>query len=120
MNALPVTLSDRAARRIAEIIKAEPQPTALRLRTQLIGRLRYLHGLGLAQLDAIPNDELRWRLASVAAVAARRQGDARTGEAMAGTAHDAFERLRSAWKEDFRSYESRPDLADLRNLTARN
>ena len=75
---------------------------------------------GLAQLDAIPNDELRWRLASVAAVAARRQGDARTGEAMAGTAHDAFERLRSAWKEDFRSYESRPDLADLRNLTARN
>ena len=31
MSALPVTLSDRAARRIAEILKAEPQPTALRL-----------------------------------------------------------------------------------------
>jgi len=75
---------------------------------------------GLAQLGAIPNDELRWRLASVAAVAARRQGDARTGEAMTGTARDAFERLRSAWKQDFGSYESRPDLADLRNLAARN
>ena len=39
---------------------------------------------------------------------------------MTGTARDAFERLRSAWKQDFRSYESRPDLADLRNLAARN
>jgi iron-sulfur cluster assembly accessory protein len=28
---MAVTLSDRAARRIAEILKAEPQPTALRL-----------------------------------------------------------------------------------------
>ena len=28
---MPVTLSDRAARRIAEILKSEPQPTALRL-----------------------------------------------------------------------------------------
>ena len=31
MIALPVTLSDRAARRIAQILKAEAQPTALRL-----------------------------------------------------------------------------------------
>jgi len=31
MVAMPVTLSDRAARRIAEILKAESQPTALRL-----------------------------------------------------------------------------------------
>ena len=31
MTAMPITLSDRAARRIAEILKAEPQPTALRL-----------------------------------------------------------------------------------------
>ncbi|HEX4636582.1 MAG TPA: iron-sulfur cluster insertion protein ErpA [Rhizomicrobium sp.] len=31
MTAMPVTLSDRAARRIAQILKAEPQPTALRL-----------------------------------------------------------------------------------------
>ena len=31
MASMPVTLSDRAARRIAEILKAEPQPTALRL-----------------------------------------------------------------------------------------
>ena len=31
MAAMPVTLSDRAARRIAAILKAEPQPTALRL-----------------------------------------------------------------------------------------
>jgi iron-sulfur cluster assembly accessory protein len=31
MVALPVTLSDRAARRIAQILKAEANPTALRL-----------------------------------------------------------------------------------------
>lgn len=31
MNAVPVTLSDRAARRIAEILKAEATPSALRL-----------------------------------------------------------------------------------------
>ena len=31
MAAMPVTLSDRAARRIAAILKAEPQPVALRL-----------------------------------------------------------------------------------------
>jgi iron-sulfur cluster assembly accessory protein len=31
MTAMPVTISDRAARRIAQILKAEPLPTALRL-----------------------------------------------------------------------------------------
>ena len=31
MTAMPVTLSARAARRIAEIVSAEPQPTALRV-----------------------------------------------------------------------------------------
>ena len=31
MVSMPITLSDRAARRIAEILKAEAQPTALRL-----------------------------------------------------------------------------------------
>ena len=31
MAALPVTISDRAARRIAQILKAEARPTALRL-----------------------------------------------------------------------------------------
>ena len=31
MASMPVTLSDRAARRIAEILKAESQPVALRL-----------------------------------------------------------------------------------------
>ena len=31
MVSMPVTLSDRAARRIAEILKTEAQPTALRL-----------------------------------------------------------------------------------------
>ena len=31
MTAMPVTISDRAARRIAQILKAEARPTALRL-----------------------------------------------------------------------------------------
>ena len=31
MTAMPVTLSDRAAKRIADILKSEPQPSALRV-----------------------------------------------------------------------------------------
>ena len=53
MSALPVTLSDRAARRIAEILKAEPQPTALRLAVTGGGcsGFQYNFALDDAQLD---------------------------------------------------------------------
>ena len=50
---MPVTLSDRAAKRIAEILKAEPQPTALRLAVTGGGcsGFQYNFALDDAQLD---------------------------------------------------------------------
>ena len=53
MVSMPITLSDRAARRIAEIIKAEPQPTALRLAVTGGGcsGCQYNFALDDAQLD---------------------------------------------------------------------
>ena len=53
MTALPVTMSDRAARRIAQILKAEGQPTALRLAVTGGGcsGFQYNFALDDAQLD---------------------------------------------------------------------
>jgi len=53
MTAMPVTLSDRAARRIAEILKNEPPPTALRLAVTGGGcsGFQYNFALDEAQLD---------------------------------------------------------------------
>jgi len=53
MESLPVTLSDRAARRIADILKAEPQPAALRLAVSGGGcsGFQYNFALDGAQLD---------------------------------------------------------------------
>ena len=53
MVSMPVTLSDRAARRIAEILKAETQPTALRLAVMGGGcsGFQYNFALDDAQLD---------------------------------------------------------------------
>jgi len=53
MAALPVTISDRAARRIAQILKAEPLPTALRLAVTGGGcsGFQYNFALDDAQMD---------------------------------------------------------------------
>jgi iron-sulfur cluster assembly accessory protein len=53
MTAMPVTLSDRAARRIADILKAEAQPVALRLAVTGGGcsGFQYNFALDDAQLD---------------------------------------------------------------------
>jgi len=69
---------------------------------------------GLESLGGLPNDELRWRLAAVAAAAARDAGDRETAERMAATARAALDRLRSAWGNDFRTYAGRRDLNELR------
>ena len=53
MVSMPVTLSDRAARRIAEILKGETQPTALRLAVTGGGcsGFQYNFALDESQLD---------------------------------------------------------------------
>jgi len=53
MTMMPVTLSDRAARRIADILKGETQPTALRLAVTGGGcsGFQYNFALDDAQLD---------------------------------------------------------------------
>ena len=53
MTAMPVTLSDRAAKRIADILKAEPLPSALRVAVTGGGcsGFQYNFALDEAQLD---------------------------------------------------------------------
>ena len=70
---------------------------------------------GLAQLGTLSNDELRWRLAAVGALAAKRLGNARSAADLDATARRAIEQVRSAWKADFETYARRTDIADLRN-----
>lgn len=69
---------------------------------------------GLTLLTGIDNDELRWRLAAVAACAARSLDDVATARHMSDMARAAYGRLRSAYQTDFATYERRPDVADLR------
>lgn len=70
---------------------------------------------GLAQLGTLPNDELRWRLAAVGALAATRLGNTARAAELDAVTRRAVDRIRSAWKDDFDPYARRPDLADLRN-----
>ena len=53
MASMPITISDRAARRIAQIVKAEPRPTMLRLAVTGGGcsGFQYNFALDDAQLD---------------------------------------------------------------------
>ena len=66
---------------------------------------------GLALLGSLSNDELRWRLAAIGALALRKTGN--SAELMA-TSQQALERLQAQWKADVGSYEGRADLAELR------
>ena len=70
------------------------------------------HGLQL--LGDRPNDELRWRLTAVAALALRALREPDRARDMSGLAAQAFGRLRSSWPGGFETYEKRPDLAELR------
>jgi eukaryotic-like serine/threonine-protein kinase len=69
---------------------------------------------GLTKLGSLSNDELRWRLAAVGALAARRLGDAKRAGDLDATARRALEQVRSAWRADFETYAKRADIADLR------
>ena len=71
-------------------------------------------GAALTLLGNRSNDELRWRLAAVAAVAARQTGNESIVAGLSATAHDALARLETKWQGDFVPYARRPDLMDLR------
>jgi hypothetical protein len=69
---------------------------------------------GLQLLGDLPNDELRWRLAALAALALQAQGERDRARDMSGRATQALGRLRSSWPTGIEAYEKRPDLAKLR------
>jgi tetratricopeptide (TPR) repeat protein/predicted Ser/Thr protein kinase len=68
---------------------------------------------GLQLLGEMPNDELRWRLAAVGALAMKSLGEPDRATEMAGRAVQALARLRASWSAGIESYERRPDLAEL-------
>jgi tetratricopeptide (TPR) repeat protein len=68
---------------------------------------------GLALLGSLPNDELRWRLAAVATIAASQTGDTATARTMRAMGREAIGRLNAAWGEDAATYRRRPDIALL-------
>jgi len=70
---------------------------------------------GLSSLGTTPNDELRWRLAAVGALAADRLGDSSMRKELAATSKRAWERIRSEWGADVGSYDKREDLLQLRS-----
>jgi hypothetical protein len=69
---------------------------------------------GLDLLGTKSNDELRWRLATVAAAAARHRGDQQEANEFKRTAAEAYERLRLSYQNDFVTYQQRPDLVELK------
>ena len=69
---------------------------------------------GLTLLGNISNDELRWRLAAIGAVAARMTGDEKAMADFTAAARTSLGRVRSAWNADFQTYEQRADLIYLR------
>jgi tetratricopeptide (TPR) repeat protein len=75
---------------------------------------RALASDGLKELSKLGNDELQWRLAALAAIAARADGLDEQQRAFRAQAAEALARLRAKWGEPARAYESRPDLAQLR------
>jgi tetratricopeptide (TPR) repeat protein len=65
---------------------------------------------GLTVLATLQNDELRWRLAAIAAAAARDLRDGQKAAEMASQARSALGRLRATWKSAVDLYERRPDV----------
>jgi tetratricopeptide (TPR) repeat protein len=65
-------------------------------------------------LGKLSNDELRWRLEAIGALAAQRTGDVGLATNYLASARTSLERVRSAWKADFMRYEQRKDLVTLR------
>jgi tetratricopeptide (TPR) repeat protein len=73
---------------------------------------------GLELLGDAPNDELRWRLATVALVAARNGGDATRLGDMTALSQQAERALAATWQSEFDGFVRRPDLARLKAMAA--
>jgi len=69
---------------------------------------------GLQLVGETPNDELRWRLAAIGALALRDLGESDRARDMSGRAWQALGRLRSGWPTGIEAYEKRSDLAELK------
>lgn len=69
---------------------------------------------GLALLRGQSNDELRWRLSAIGAIAARESGDAQGADDMSRGGLAALESVKTSWGPAFTSYLERPDLLSLR------
>jgi serine/threonine protein kinase len=69
---------------------------------------------GLQLVGQMSNDELRWRLAALGALALRAMGDSGRERDMLSRAEQALARLRSNWPTGIEAYEKRPDLAELK------
>jgi hypothetical protein len=74
---------------------------------------------GLDLLGSLANDELRWRLAAVGAVAARQLGTTAAETDMRARMARALEQLRANWPGGLGDYEKRPDLVELRTSVDR-
>jgi tetratricopeptide (TPR) repeat protein/tRNA A-37 threonylcarbamoyl transferase component Bud32 len=68
----------------------------------------------LVDIDRRPSAEFEWRMAAIAAAAARRQGAAAAADRAAARARGALATLRAAWKDDSATYERRPDIIELK------
>jgi tetratricopeptide (TPR) repeat protein len=67
---------------------------------------------GLTRLGSLKQDELRWRLAALAAVAARGSDESRAAATLSA-AREALERVRQELAEDAAAYSARPDFVYL-------
>jgi hypothetical protein len=69
---------------------------------------------GVPLASRVGNDELLWRLAAIASVAAGALGDTEQHRAYRARALEARERLGASWGAALREYDARPDLKWLR------
>jgi len=72
---------------------------------------------GLQMAGDASNDERRWRLAAVGAIAAQTLGDAGRARELRRRTTEALGRLRASWRGDIKEYERRPDLSELKTRT---
>jgi tetratricopeptide (TPR) repeat protein len=69
--------------------------------------------LTLTWPSATTSPEFEWRVAALGAAAARQVKEEEKARQLSQRARTALDRLRAAWKDDARSYEKRPDVAEL-------